>query len=198
VRAFERAFRRAQIEVVHSQGYNPRPKLSFSPPLRLGYTSEAEFVDIHVYEQSKEIIKDNLNKNLPDGIDILDITPVNSSVPSLMASIEAMEYQIDMTENQISETTIDKLLKEPEISVSRKVKGKIKTIDIRPFIDQISRKGQILTVKTKSIDGRTVRINELLSNLFTDHRNGIESLPVHKTRQFIKMNGSILTPMDIH
>jgi radical SAM-linked protein len=165
--------------------------------LRLGYTSAAEYVDIQVYEESGPIIKEKLNDNLPDGIEILTIIPVKSSVPSLMASIDAMEYQITMTDYQISKLTIEQFLKESEIQVSRCVKGKIKTIDIRPFIDQIIQNDQILTVKTKSIDGRTVRINEVISELFVDHRNGIESFPVHKTRQLIKTNGSLVTPMDI-
>ena len=197
VRAFERAFRRATIEVVHSQGYNPRPKLAFSPPLSLGYTSEAEFVDIQVFEKSTEVIKDLLNDNLPIGIDVLHIIPIDPSVPSLMATIQAMEYQITLVDQQSKEPAIDQLMEKSEIPVSRRVKGKVKTIDIRPYIDQISQKNNKLTVRTRTIEGRTVRINEILSQLFSDHRNGIQAFPVHKTRQLIKMNGSILTPMEV-
>jgi radical SAM family uncharacterized protein/radical SAM-linked protein len=197
VRVFERAFRRAKIDVVHSQGFNPRPKLSFSPPLRLGYTSAAEYVDIQVYEESGAVIKEKLNNNLPDGIKILNLIPVKSSLPSLMASIDAMEYQINLTDRKISKSTIDQFLSESEIQVSRRVKGKLKTVDIRPYIDQIIKEDQILTVKTRAIDGRSVRINEVISELFSDRRNGIESFPVHKTRQLIKANGSHVSPMDI-
>jgi radical SAM family uncharacterized protein/radical SAM-linked protein len=197
VRAFERAFRRAHIEVVHSQGFNPRPKLSFSAPLKLGYTSEAEYVDIQVYEKSATTIKNNLDINLPDGIDILNIVPVKSSIPSLMASINAMEYQISMADRKLSKSTIDQFLNDSEISVSRKVKGKIKTIDIRPFIKSIEQKDHILTVHTKAVEGRTVRIDEIISQLYSDHRNNSKTFPVHRKRQLITENGSILTPMEI-
>jgi radical SAM-linked protein len=197
VRAFERAFRRAKIEVVHSQGFNPRPKLSFSPPLRLGYTSEAEFVDIQVYEDSATTIKEDLNDNLPEGIEILNIIPVKSSIPSLMASINAIEYQINMADHQVSKPTIDQLLNESEIEVSRKVKGKFKTINIRPFIESIKEKDRILTVQTRTIEGRTVRVNEIISQLFSDNRGDSESLPVHKKRQLIKTNGSVVSPMEV-
>jgi len=198
VRAFERAFRRAQIEVAHSQGFNPRPKLSFSPPLRLGYTSEAEFVDIQVFEKSEDYIKDNLNDNLPDGIDILNIIPVTSSVSALMASINAMEYQINIADHKVSKPTIDQFLNDSEIPVSRKVKGKIKTIDIRPFIKSIEQNYHILTIHTKAIEGRTVRIDEIISQLFTDHREESKAFPIHKKRQLITQNGSVLTPMEVH
>jgi radical SAM-linked protein len=197
VRAFERAFRRANIEVAHSQGYNPRPKLSFSAPLRLGYTSEAEYVDIQVYEDSGYIIKNKLNNNLPVGIEVLNIIPLKSPVQSLMASVNAMEFQINLIDHQISAMTIEQFLSESAIPVSRKVKGKIKTIDIRPFIDCITQTDQILTVQTKTIDGRSVRIDEILSQLAKDHRHGVESFHVHKTRQLIKTNGSVATPMDV-
>ncbi|MCK4753808.1 MAG: TIGR03960 family B12-binding radical SAM protein [Calditrichia bacterium] len=197
VRAFERACRRAKIEVVHSQGFNPRPKLSFSPPLRLGYTSEAEYVDIQVFEKSATHIKENLNNNLPDGIEILDIIPAKSSIPSLMASINAMEYQINMTDQKLSKSTINQFLNDSEIPVSRKVKGKIKTIDIRPFIKTIEQKSRILTVHTTTIEGRTARIDEIISQLFTDHRIDSKSFPVHKKRQLITKNGSSITPMEV-
>ena len=197
VRAFERAFRRAKIEVAHSQGFNPRPKLAFSPPLRLGYTSEAEFVDIHVYEKSAAIIKEKLNNALPEGIKILNIIPVQNSIPSLMSSIQATEYQIDVTKHRISNAMIDQFLKKSEIPVDRRVKGKLKTIDIRPYIERIDQHDGVLTVHTRTIEGRTVRINEIITNLFTDHGNGTVSLPVHKTRQLIQTNGSLVTPMEI-
>jgi radical SAM family uncharacterized protein/radical SAM-linked protein len=197
VRVFERAFRRAKIEVVHTQGFNPRPKLSFSPPLRLGYTSEAEYADIEVFEESASIIKDKLNKNLPDGIKILRIIPVVNKLPSLMSSIHAMEYQITMSDYQVSDEKINQFMSESEVSVQRKVKGIVKTIDIRPFIDRIDKKDRLLTVQTRTIEGRSVRINEIISQLFNDQHNGLESLPVHKTRQFVQQNGSLVTPLEV-
>ena len=114
-----------------------------------------------------------------------------------MASIQAMEYQINTIDYRITKPTIDHFLKKSEIPVSRKVKGKFKTINIRPFVDDIIQSDRFLTIHTKLIEGRTVRINEIISQLFIDHRNGSESFPVHKTRQFIKANDSLITPMEI-
>jgi hypothetical protein len=114
-----------------------------------------------------------------------------------MASINAMEYEINLMDHLITKPMIDQLMKESEIAVSRKVKGKYKAINIRPFIDRITKKQNLLTIQTRSIDGRTVRIDEILSHLYANHRNGIKSFPIHKTRQFIKTNGSIETPMDL-
>ena len=43
-----RAFRRAQIPLVFSQGFHPLPRVSFGPPLPVGYESRAEFLDLQV------------------------------------------------------------------------------------------------------------------------------------------------------
>jgi radical SAM-linked protein len=45
-RVFDRAIRRAQIEVAYSEGFNPHPKISFGPPLPVGVEGQREFVDI--------------------------------------------------------------------------------------------------------------------------------------------------------
>ncbi len=197
VRAFERACRRAEINIAHSQGYNPRPKFSFGPPLRLGYSSEEEFVDIQVFEASASELKEKLNHFLPEGIYITEIVPINSSIPSLMASINAAEYQIDMGEFDLDQKIIDQALKETEISVVRKVKGKEKTINIRPFIESIEQNEKILTVHTLAIGGRTARADEIISHLCSTHTNREDFFPIHRIRQLIKHNGTSISPMEV-
>src|SRR4030066_366198 len=40
-----RAIRRAELEIKYSQGYNPKPKIGFSPPTPLGVESMAADAD---------------------------------------------------------------------------------------------------------------------------------------------------------
>lgn len=51
LRLFERAFKRAGIQVAHSEGFNPRPRIVFAQPMPLGLTSEGEFADVELAEQ---------------------------------------------------------------------------------------------------------------------------------------------------
>ena len=46
VRTFERALRRAHIPVALTEGFHPKPKLSFACPLAVGITSQAEYGDV--------------------------------------------------------------------------------------------------------------------------------------------------------
>jgi len=45
-RAWERLLRRADVPLVFSQGYNPRPRIQLAAPLPLGITSNCEIIDI--------------------------------------------------------------------------------------------------------------------------------------------------------
>ena len=47
-RVFSRAFSRAKINLWYTEGFNPRPYMSFSLPLSLGVESLCENVDIRI------------------------------------------------------------------------------------------------------------------------------------------------------
>ena len=51
-RAFERAFRIEQLPLVFTQGFSPRPKVSFGLALSVGYESDAEYLDVELREPS--------------------------------------------------------------------------------------------------------------------------------------------------
>ena len=57
----QRAFRRAEIDLVHSQGFNPHPKISYGNALALGTESQGEYLDVEI--ESDEIsIDEFLNR----------------------------------------------------------------------------------------------------------------------------------------
>lgn len=43
-RLFQRAFRRADLPLAYSNGFNPHPLLSFATALSVGYTSDCEYL----------------------------------------------------------------------------------------------------------------------------------------------------------
>ena len=65
-RVFSRAFARAKINLWYTQGFNPRPYMSFSLPLSLGVESYCENVDIRIIDDlTDEEIKARVNDALP-------------------------------------------------------------------------------------------------------------------------------------
>ena len=84
VRLWERALRRTDLPVAYSAGFNPRQKLSFGPPLPLGIVSECEMIDIFFEKWiTPENVKEELNKTLPPGIEIIEAKNIFSEMDSV-------------------------------------------------------------------------------------------------------------------
>jgi len=94
VRAILRALAVSGLPVVYTQGFNPHPKLSFGPPLPVGSTGEAEFLDLELTRTLPEgELVSRLEAALPDGLVVLEVTPLSSG-RSVSALAEAAEYVI--------------------------------------------------------------------------------------------------------
>ncbi len=195
LRIFERACRRANIGMAHSEGFNPRPKFSFGPALSLGYSSTAEYVDITIESAPVGDPVKLINRHLPDGIHILEVREIKSTLQSLSSSINCTEYEVDITGKTVSQEKINDLLAKEEILIRRKTKGKEKSLNIRPYIAKITRSNGSLVLETETISGRTVRVEEILALLINDSEQ-IKSLPVHRNKQLIKSGSNISTPME--
>ena len=52
MRYFQKAIRRAGIDIAYSEGFSPHQIMSFAAPLSVGHTSSGEYFDIEVTEKS--------------------------------------------------------------------------------------------------------------------------------------------------
>jgi len=69
IEIFSMAFRRADIPVLYTQGFNPLPKMEFASPLSVGITAEFEVASVEFHENfPAERFISSLNENLPSGI----------------------------------------------------------------------------------------------------------------------------------
>ncbi len=197
MRLFDRALRRAEVPVAYSIGYNPRPKLSFSPALSLGYTSSAEYFDLELLGDCGDDLKDRLNAILPEGITIVETKTITKKVPSLQSSITTLVYQVDLKDNAIQQSALYNLLNLPDIFITRPNKGREQSIDIKPFIESASTLNGSLKIHLISQQGKTVRVEDILSYLFQSPREQLPFLPIHRQNQFVKVDNHYYTPMEI-
>jgi radical SAM family uncharacterized protein/radical SAM-linked protein len=197
LRLFERALRRTGVVVAYSKGYNPRPKLSFSPALSLGYTSSAEYFDLELLGSWEADLKDRLNSVLPEGLSILEIRSIAKKVPSLQASITTLVYQVDLKNHRLPQSAMHDWVGQADIYITRKHNGGTQSIDIRPFIESVSAVNGSLHIRLNSWQGKTVRVEDLLSYLFQSPREQLPYLPIHRQNQFVKVKDQYYTPMEI-
>jgi radical SAM-linked protein len=97
-RAWERLLRRADVSLVFSQGYNPRPRLQLAAPLPLGITSRAEIIDFWIANGPEDInsIRSKLVYAQPPGIEILQVNFVDPKSPPLQKKVSASEYRVSL------------------------------------------------------------------------------------------------------
>jgi len=151
---FTRVLRRTNIPVVISDGFNPRFRISFGPPLPLGISSTSECLDIRLKEEVKvEELTERLNLVLPQGLKILQAKTIPSSADSLVKIIDRASYIITLKikeklldsavknhENELKELEQEieknnkRFLNLNEITVEKQTKNGIRMVDIRPSI----------------------------------------------------------------
>jgi radical SAM-linked protein len=74
LRLFMRTFHKANIPLVYTQGFHPKPKLSFARALPLGTESKKEKMYIYLLEKVNiHFLRKDLNVLLPKGIQITKI-----------------------------------------------------------------------------------------------------------------------------
>ena len=73
MRYFQKAIRRADVEICYSGGFSPHQIMSFAAPLGVGITSNGEYVDIEVNSTgtTAEMMK-RLNDVMTEGFEIAE------------------------------------------------------------------------------------------------------------------------------
>ncbi len=97
IRLWRRALCRAGIELAYSEGFNPHPKISVAAPLALGITSEAELMDVNTTGFiSPHSFTACINRQLPPGIEIIQVYHIAPTLPSLQTQVRYAEYVVEV------------------------------------------------------------------------------------------------------
>ncbi len=94
--ALLRAVRRAGLPVVYSQGYHPKPKVSFGPALPVGIESLCEHVDLELFGRADAAdVAARLGAELPDDFRVMESAVVDPGEPSVSESLRAVHYRVE-------------------------------------------------------------------------------------------------------
>jgi radical SAM-linked protein len=142
MRYFQKAIRRAGIDVAYTTGFSPHQKMSFAAPLGVGLESNGEYMDIEVntLTSSKQVME-ALNAQMADGIEILEVKLLPDNAGNAMASVAAAKYTIAFREGYLpqfmSSKTVEDFYSQPEITVTKKTKKSEATFDMKPYIFEL-------------------------------------------------------------
>lgn len=133
VRYFQKVMRRAEVDVVYSEGYSPHQKMSFAAPLSVGVISRGEYFDIEVNstDSSEEMLRRINSQNVP-GIEVLSYKLLPETAKNAMSVVAGADYvaYTDIFDDE----DIKRFTEQKEIIVLKKTKKSEKEVDIKPMI----------------------------------------------------------------
>jgi radical SAM-linked protein len=202
-RAFERAFRIEQLPLAFTQGFAPRPKVSFGLALSVGHESDAEYLDVELVEPVPlDALARRLSAALPDGIDVTGVAALADRAPALQESVTAVNYRVTVTRDgnapgaEEVAAIVERALARPTLPITRKRKGREVTDDLRPIVRamtvmDVAELGPVLDLEL-STNPRGARPAEVLAAAGGD----LVDRRVLRTHQWIERGGARLEPLE--
>jgi len=186
----EQSVRRANIPIVFSEGFNPRPRLSFTTALPLGISSADEIIYFYLSEWlgPNEILQ-KLSKVLIDGITVSSVEPIRQNISGSFC----VEYKItplnDNATEEIIHLTSDKIknwISQPSQIVQRDYINKnSKKVNIKDYVQRIELKDGYILLNIKITNEGTARPDEVILSLGLSGSLQDGSFSIHKLKTFI-------------
>lgn len=196
MRTMTRSFNRARINLEHTEGFNPHPKLSFGLPLPVGVFSDYCYMDAVVEDEfSEEQLMDKLNTALPFGMKIIKIVePYEKG--SIMGLVSAASYEftikpLNSNPSDLNNEILD-IFGQSGIYIEKKSKKGSKMINIKDLIIEynVEVKDEKVITNIKCNAGSVSNLNPMLIWKavceYTDFV--IELLSVERTGLYKKIN----------
>ncbi len=139
MRYFQKAIRRAEIDIKYSEGFSPHQILSFAQPLSVGSTSDGEYLDMTVNSMTSTTeIMNSLNEVMNEGISITAIQELDDKAEKAMTSCYAARYIIKFRSNSKPDFNwideFEKYLSKDKLPAIKKTKSGMKEIDMKHMI----------------------------------------------------------------
>jgi radical SAM-linked protein len=200
-RIWERALRRAGLPAAYSEGFSPRPKLSFGLALSTGYESEGEYVDIELRagtDVDLEQLPALLTPTLPVGMVVQAAAALEPGTTSLQQAVTSCSWRIELAGDPVPaqrdlETTIEQRLAAAELPVEIERKGERSIHDVRPGIVDVRVVGPAVLEAELATQPRSLRPTELLRALDPTWVEGL----VTRTHQWTLVDGARCEPLPL-
>ncbi|MFH1942065.1 MAG: TIGR03960 family B12-binding radical SAM protein [bacterium] len=200
VRVFSRALRRARVPVALSQGFHAHLRIATGPPLSLGFTSRAEYLDLEVVDSLLKNFEEVMNRHLPEGFEVFEHGILLDKAPSLNESINLASYDIvwdGAPSTDALTVRIDELLKKNSFRVVRTKKGEEKEVDIRVFIVDVLLNDNRVELWLRLSPQGTARVEEVVRAIFPYPDEPPPSLRIERTGLYIERRGQRLNPLQV-
>ena len=211
VRIFTRALRASNLPVAYSCGYRARPRVSFGPPLPLGFTSRSEYFDLELATAPQDDPIAALNALLPEGIRFVEWKRLAPGTGSLSSVCTMARYTVEFPEHFVAQTDMsleeirsvlsgakDSLAKKGTVTIERGAHSRPREIELGSAIKGIalSNGKRLVLEMLLSLQGTNViRPDEVVGILLGDKEVETKYLLIERIALYLSCAKGTQSPM---
>jgi radical SAM-linked protein len=164
VRAMERLFRRAKLSLRMSEGFHPKPRMSFPSALALGVEGLDEVMELELNDLVEvDEVRRRLNELAPPGLVITDVSLADASTGKMRVQSMAYRFPLPSDRREAVRKAVSELMNQPEILVARA--GRRDPIDVRAGVEALTVTDGELSFRLSESHAASVRPRDLLNLL---------------------------------
>lgn len=188
MRFFQKAIRRAEIDIAYSTGFSPHQIMSFAAPLGVGLESNGEYMDIEVNSITTcAEVAERLNRASVPGIEITSVKVLPENAGNAMASVAAASYTVRFREGRAPKTDIAKalpaFLTREHIFITKEGKKGSREVDIRQGIYELTWKEEAFRMLVDASSAGNIKPAQVLVALLADNGEQLQENALLITRE---------------
>lgn len=187
-----RALRRLGIYLRTSEGFHPRPRLTFTAPLPLGVESWLELMQLEVTEPDGPLDVDwlirNLNdRQLPEGLVIVREMPLDFPINALESVTYSMQLPTEVAPERLK-AAVDHFMAQTEVPFQKKKQ----VLNARAVVVRLEAHDRMLRFELATPQTGTLKAGELLGLLIP----GLEAADVSVIKEDCRFGKTVLQTID--
>ena len=194
---FERAFGAAGVPVAWSEGFHPHMRMSFGPPLRTGWESHEEFMDITMEGSSSEVLERfaaAVNEKLPDGMRVTRVVAIDDRTPKLASDMHAVSMDVFVAADDAGTdaSTVSSHISDKFLNTTKP--------ETEPWVREadVVQSKDAIRIRYTSImqNGRIVTPEDVVSAAIGDPESFRVPIKVVRLAQYVARGDKLVSPLD--
>lgn len=188
MRYFQKAIRRAGLDVAYTKGFSPHQIMSFASPLGVGLESNGEYMDIEVHSLiSCQDVMEKLNSVSAPGIEVVSVKILPEDAGNAMASVAAASYTVRFRENRGPhfeiESALKRFLEQEKILITKEGKKGTREVDLKSGIYELTWKENALHMLVDASSAGNIKPIQIVEALFAENQEPLPENALLVTRE---------------
>lgn len=187
-RFFQKAVKRAGIDVAYTTGFSPHQIMSFAAPLGVGLESNGEYMDIEVntFSNCQDIVT-RLNQACVEGIEVLSAVVLPKEAGNAMASVAAAGYTVRFREGREPafdwQNKITSFYERESIPVTKETKKGTMEIDLKEGLYALELRGSALYMLLNASSAGNIKPQMVIEAFLADYQDTLKENALLITRE---------------